>query len=73
VQFFNLQYYHKERDEMKKQKRYLYLNNEEYSVVLHSLISFKNKLIQQGRYTDCIDDTIIKVVDAPNKVTKKAI
>lgn len=58
---------------MKKQKRYLYLNNEEYSVVLHSLISFKNKLIQQGRYTDCIDDTIIKVVDAPNKVTKKAI
>lgn len=56
---------------MKKQKRYLYLNNEEYSVVLHSLISLKNKLIQQGRYTDCVDDTIIKVVDAPTKVTKK--
>lgn len=55
---------------MKKQKRYLYLNNEEYSVVLHSLISLKNKLLQQGRYTDCVDDTIIKVIGAPTKVIK---
>lgn len=55
---------------MKNKKRYLYLDNEETSVILHSLVNFKNKLIQQGRYTDCVDDTIIKVIGAPTKVIK---
>ena len=36
----------------RKQNRYLYLNAEETRLVLHSLIRFKNKLQQQGRYTD---------------------
>lgn len=35
---------------MKKHKRYLYLNTEEITVVLHSLVQLKNKLIRQGRY-----------------------
>lgn len=52
---------------MKKEKRYLYLDNEEVSVVLHSLVNLKNKLIQQGRYTDCVDEVIIKAIDAPTK------
>lgn len=57
---------------MRKQKRYLYLNSEEYSVVLHSLVHLKNKLIQQGRYTDCVDDVILKVIGAPIKKIKIA-
>ncbi|MDD3261259.1 MAG: hypothetical protein PHU79_05000 [Oscillospiraceae bacterium] len=57
---------------MKKQKRYLYLNSNEATVVLHSLISLKNKLIQQGRYTDCVDEVIIKVMNAPTKKIKIA-
>ena len=52
---------------MRKQKRYLYLDNEESSIVLHSLVNLKNKLIQQGRYTDCVDELIIKVMRAPRK------
>lgn len=52
---------------MKKEKRYLYLDNEEASVVLHSLVNLKNKLIQQGRYTDCVDEVIIKAINAPTK------
>lgn len=55
---------------MKKQKRYLYLLNEEHSIVLHSLINLKNKLILQGRYTDCVDELIIKVMRAPIKKVK---
>ena len=57
---------------MKKQKRYLYLDNEESSIVLHSLVNLKNKLIQQGRYTDCVDDLILKVTRAPKKKIKIA-
>ena len=57
---------------MKTQKRYLYLDSEEYSVVLHSLVQLKNKLIQQGRYTDCVDDLILKVMSTPTKKIKIA-
>ena len=50
---------------MGKKKRYLYLSGGETRLVLQSLIRFKNKLQQQGRYTDCIDDLILKIMDAP--------
>lgn len=55
---------------MKKQKRYLYLDSNEYSVVLNSLLRFKNKLIKQGRYTDIVDETIIALMKAPVKKLK---
>lgn len=48
----------------RKQNRYLYLNAEETRLVLRSLIRFKNKLQQQGRYTDCVDELILKVTQA---------
>ncbi len=55
---------------MMKQKRYLYLNESETSVVLHSLVRLKNSFIQQGRYTDCVDELILKVMSAPTKRPK---
>lgn len=55
---------------MRKQKRYLYLNAEETSVVLQSLIRLKNALIREGRYTDCVDELIVKVLEAPAKKMK---
>lgn len=55
---------------MMKQKRYLYLNESEISVVLHSLVRLKNTLIQQGRYTDCVDELILKVTSSPTKRLK---
>ena len=45
----------------KDNKRYPYLIDEETRLVLKSLIRFKNKLLQQGRYTDCVDELILKV------------
>ena len=54
----------------KNKKRYLYLNYEETRVVLQSLIRLKNTLIQEGRYTDCIDELIVKVTVAPVKKIK---
>ena len=53
-----------------KQKRYLYLSDIESSIVLQSLIRLKNSLTRQGRYTDCVDDLILKVMDAPTKRVK---
>ncbi len=52
---------------MLKKKRYLYLDETEHSILIKSLVQMKNKLIQQGRFTDCVDDLIMKVIAAPIK------
>ena len=52
---------------LKKQKRYLYLDDEEISVMLQSLIRLKNTLIREGRYTDCVDELTVKVMEAPTR------
>ena len=48
---------------MFQKKRYLYLNNAEFRIIIKSLIHFKNKLRLQGRFTDCVDDLLLKVVN----------
>ena len=57
-------------DFMKTPKYHIYLTNEERSEVLKSLIDFKNALIEQGKYTDVIDETIIKLSYARKKNIK---
>lgn len=52
---------------MREKKTHLYLDSEERRLLLHSLVELKNQLIQQGRYTDCVDELIFKVVNAPVK------
>lgn len=50
---------------MLRKKHYLYLNESEHSILIKSLVQMKNKLAQQGRFTDCVDELIIKVIVAP--------
>ena len=52
---------------MLKKKHYLYLNESEHSILVKSLVQLKNKLTQQGRFTDCVDDLLMKVIAAPMK------
>ena len=52
---------------MLKKKHYLYLNESEHSIIIKSLMQMKNKLTQQGRFTDCVDDLLMKVIAAPMK------
>ena len=52
---------------MREKKNHLYVDSEERKLLLHSLVGLKNQLIQQGRYTDCDDELIIKVIHAPVK------
>ncbi len=52
---------------MREKKNHLYVDSNERSILLHSLVELKNQLIQQGRYTDCVDELIFKVIHAPIK------
>ena len=52
---------------MKQKDYYIYLDEQEYSQVIQSLIALKNDLIAQGRYTDAVDDVIIKFTKARKK------
>lgn len=57
---------------MKDKKHHIYLDGQERSLLLHSLVELKNQLIQQGRYTDCVDELIYKVTAARSKKMKIA-
>lgn len=52
---------------MRTPKYYLYLTDEEYSLVLQSLVSLKNNLIREDRYSDAVDELIIKLSKAKKK------
>ena len=52
---------------MKEAKYHLYLDDSEYSRVIQSLISLKSSLIEQGRYTDAVDEVLIKLSKARKK------
>lgn len=36
---------------------------DEKRIIVYSLVELKNKLIAEGRYTDAIDDLLIKFLD----------
>lgn len=55
---------------MREKTYHVYLDSHERQIVLHSLVELKNQLIQQGRYTDCVDELIFKVANAPVKKLK---
>ena len=46
---------------MRKQKYYLYLTAEERRYIFNALLSYRNKLIEQGRYTDAVVGVMIKL------------
>lgn len=46
---------------MRKRKYYLYLTSEERRYIFNALLTYRNKLIAQGRYTDIVDEVIIKL------------
>ena len=55
---------------MREKTYHAYLYSHERKIVLHSLVELKNQLIQQGRHTDCVDELIFKVINAPVKKLK---
>lgn len=55
---------------MKGEKYHIYLSTKERNEIVASLINLKNKLIEQGRYTDAVDDVLFKVLKTKRKKIK---
>ncbi len=47
---------------MRTKKRYLYLTETEWRVMLLALNRMRSKLFAQGRYTDAVDEVIMKMM-----------
>lgn len=47
-----------------KQKYYLALNAQELRLVIESLNQLRNRLIADGKYTNAIDEVLIKIIGA---------
>ena len=55
---------------MRNPKYHLYLTPDERRTVIYSLIDLRNDLISQGKYTDIIDELIVKLTKAKVKIIK---
>ncbi len=50
---------------MRNRKYYIALDENEWRIIINSLNELRNKLLADGRYTDAVDDVLLKVIDAP--------
>ena len=55
---------------MRNIKYHLALTDNEHSLIIKSLNDLRNNLISQGRYTDAVDDVLVKFIDAKKKKFK---
>ncbi|MDD6225511.1 MAG: hypothetical protein PUB41_04580 [bacterium] len=55
---------------MRNPRYHLYLSPDERRTVINSLIDLRNDLISRGKYTDVIDELIIKFTKAKVKKIK---
>ncbi len=52
---------------MRELKYYIAMDEYEREIIINSLNSLRNKLIADGKYTDAVDDILVKVAYAPIK------
>ncbi|MCM1544967.1 MAG: hypothetical protein NC110_06670 [Ruminococcus sp.] len=55
---------------MGNQKYYIAIDEYERRIIINSLNNLRNRLIAEGRYTDAVDDVLVKVINAPIKKFK---
>ena len=55
---------------MRDIKYHLALTDDEYSLIIKSLNDLRNDLIEQGRYTDAVDDVLVTFIGAKKKKFK---
>ena len=53
-----------------KQKYYLALNVQEHRLMIESLNQLRNKLSADGKYTDAVDEVLLKIIGAKRKKFK---
>lgn len=57
---------------MRKQKYHIYLTEQERLDVIKSLVDLKTALAAKGKYTDAVDDVLVKLTTANRKKLKVA-
>ena len=55
---------------MRNPKYHIYLTPDEGRTVINSLIDLRNSLISQGRYTDLVDELLIRISKTKAKKIK---
>jgi len=53
-------------------KKWVYLNEAEWRLIIHALNELRNSLIAEGRYTDVVDEVMLKIIKAPIMKVKAA-
>ena len=61
---------------MREKTYYIALDGYERGVIVNALNEMRNSLLQQGWYTDAVDEVLLKIIDAKTKkfkvITKEA-
>mgnify|MGYP000833140503 FL=1 len=55
---------------MKKEKYYIVLEEYERRMIINSLNELRNRLIADGRYTEAVDEILLKIINAKKKKFK---
>ena len=55
---------------MKEKKYYIALDDFEHRVVVNCMNEMRNKLIAEGKYTDALDEVLLKVIHSKQKKLK---
>ena len=53
-------------------KKWIALNGSEWRLVLYALNDLRTSLINEGRYTDTVDEVMLKIINAPVRKLKIA-
>ena len=52
---------------MREKKYYIALDGYERGVMVNALNEMRNALLKQGRYTDAVDEVLLKIINAKMK------
>ena len=55
---------------MRDRKYYIALDDFERRIVVNCLNEMRNNLISNGKYTDAVDEVLLKIIDAKQKKFK---
>ena len=58
---------------MRSRKYDIVLDENEWRIIINSLNELRNRLLAEGRYTDAVDDVLLKVINAPIRKFKVKI
>lgn len=54
-----------------EEKRVIEVDDYQHGLIIKSLNDKRNELVEQGRDTEFVDETLIEVMDAPTKKQRK--